>query len=252
MHFTQETIQKIAAQRFAKEEAQRKAEEERAAREVAAAAAALAEAGRLARIRAEQEREEARLRAERALAEERVREEAAALEAAVEAELERLRNRSELEVLQDEVAELKKELSHLKKPSFSVSLSKNSFDACGRQKWMGYLKITPNNCGWVDPTPGTEKELWLVYKDYTTGCGVERQIKCPERHEIQVQAINMEIVSAIWRGKVFGGRIEGFGPRSVPLLLDNPYKKAYNPACPLGELDVVDAVRACVSICEWH
>jgi hypothetical protein len=252
MPFTQETIQQIAAQRFAKEEAQRKAEAEKAARDAAAASAALAEAERLARIRAEQEREEARLRAERALAEEKVRAEAAALEAAVEAELERLRNRSELEVLRDEVAELKKKLSEINKPSLSMTFSNNSFAACGRQKWMGYLKITPSSCAWVDPTPGTEKELWLVYKDYTTGCGVERQIKCPERQEIQVQAVNMEIVSAIWRGKVFGGRTEGFGPRSVPLMLDNPYKKPYNPACPLGELDVSDAIRTCVCICDWN
>jgi hypothetical protein len=252
MPFTQEIINQIATQRFAEEEARRKAEAEKVACDRAAASAALAEAERLARIRAEQEREEARLRAERALAEEKMREEAAALEAAVEAELERLRNRSELEVLRDEVAELKKQLSEINKPFLPVTVSKTSSSCCERKKWLGYLKINPSSCGWVDPTPGTEKELWLVYKDYTTGCGVERQMKYSERDVIKVQAINMEIVSAIWRGKVFGGRTEGFGPRSVPLMLDNPYNKAFNPACPLGELDVADAIRKCVCINDWH
>jgi hypothetical protein len=113
---------------------------------------------------------------------------------------------------------------------------------------MGCLKMIPSTCGWVDPTPGTEKELWLIFKDYTTGSGVERQVKCAEQNELKIQAINMEIVSAIWRGKVFGGRTEGFGPRSVPLSIDNPYCKPYNPACPLGELDVSDLIRANISI----
>ena len=252
MTFSTSTVQQIALQRFAKEVAEQKAAEEKLKAEAAAAQAAIAEAHRLARIRAEQEREEARIRAERALAEEKIREEAAALEAAVEEELERLRNRTEVEVLRDELAEMKKQLCELKcKPTTLVIPSKSFCAAAaggGGQRWMGCLKINPSTCGWVDPTPGTEKELWLVYKDYNTGHSVERQTKLTERQEMTIQAFNLEIVSAIWRGKVFGGRTEGYGPRSVPLSFDNPYKKTYNPACPMGELDVSDSLRSMVCV----
>lgn len=248
MSYTQNTVQRIAAERFAKEVAERKAAAEKIVREEAAVASALAEASRLARIRAEQEREEARIRAERALAEEKIREETAALEAAVEAELERLRNRTELEVIRDEVAELKKQLESSKKNTYTIAIQPSSVS----QRWMGFLKGKPCDWGWVDPTPGTEKELLVVYRDYTTGYGVEHQRKISERQEFQLQAINMEIVSAIWRGKVFGGRVEGFGPRNVPLSCDNPYNKCWNPACPLGELDVTHSLQQRVNICSWH
>ncbi len=227
MPFSQNDIQQIALQRFLHEEAERKAAQERALKEIAAAEAAMQEAQRLARIRAEQEREEARIRAERAIAEEKVREEAAALEAAVEAELIRLRNRTELEVLRDEVADLKKQLSEVK------------------------ITKTANVCTQAVPAI-REKELWLIYRDYTTGKPTEHQRKFTENCEVILQAINMEIVSAIWRGKVFGGRIEGFGPRSVPLLQDNPYNKTWNPICPLGEIDVSNEIHSLIRICSWH
>lgn len=249
MSFSQQTVHKIAAQRLAKEQAERRAAEEQEERATAAAVAALAEATRLSRIRQAQEREEARLRAERALAEERVREEAAALEAAVEAELERLRNRTEVEVLRDEVAELKKLVESSKKPSYTVAIQSPRY---GDDRWIGYLKGKPCDWSWVDPTPGTEKELLITYRDYTTGRGVEHQVKFLERENLHIEAINMEIVRAIWRGKVFGGRAEGFGPRSVPLSCDNPYKKCYNPACPLGEIDVTDSLQQQIVICSWH
>lgn len=81
----------------------------------AAAAAALKRAEEEARIRLQEERELARLRAERALAELKAREEQEALAAAVQAEVERLRNRTPLEVLQEEMAELRQEFDSYKK-----------------------------------------------------------------------------------------------------------------------------------------
>jgi hypothetical protein len=249
MSFTPEQIKAMAAELFRKEQAERKAEEEKILAGAVAAEAALREAERLARIRAEQEREEARIRAERALAEEKVRAEAAALKVALEAELTRLRNRTEVEVLRDEVAELRKQLETYKAPSYTIAVQTPSFPG---SKWMGYLKGKPSEWGWVDPTPGSQKELWITYKDYTSGVGVEHQVKFSEIQEIQIQAINMEVVKAIWRGKVFGGRIEGFGPRTVPLSSDNPYQKTWNPACPLGEIDVTGSLQQRIVICSWH
>lgn len=190
MPFTQETIQQIAAQRFAKEEAQRKAEAEKAARETAAAVAALAEAERLARIQAEQEREEARLRAERALAEERVRAEAAALEAAVEAELERLRNRSEVEVLRDEVAELKKTVAHLSatKPRMCVVSPPAALHA---------LNVVANNSNLGgDPHYGVGKILRVTYK--FGDCGTPQRIAIDEHQTLNLKGHELRLLSASW------------------------------------------------------
>jgi hypothetical protein len=190
MPFTQQTIQQIAAQRFAKEEAQRKAEEEMAVRENAAAAAALAEAERLARIRAEQEREEARLRAERALAEERVRAEAAALEAAVEAELQRLRNRSEVEVLRDEVAELKKTVAHLSAPKPRICVVSSPAA-------LHVLNVVANNSNLGgDPHYGVGKVLRVTYK--FGDCGMPQSIAVDEHQTLNLKGHELHLLSASW------------------------------------------------------
>jgi hypothetical protein len=81
-------------------------------------AKALEIAEREARLKIEQEREMARIRAERALAEAEAFEKREAIQTAVQAEVERLKNRTSLEILQDEVAELK----HLIVDSHPLSL----------------------------------------------------------------------------------------------------------------------------------
>jgi len=194
MPFTQETIQQIAAQRFAKEEAQRKAEEEQAVRQVAAASAALAEAERLAHIRAEQEREEARLRAERALAAEQIRAEAAALEAAVEAELERLRNRSELEVLRDEVAELKKTVERLSVPKRSYCVVATQIPPPPK---MYTLSVVANNSNLgSDPHYGVGKVLRVTY---TLGeRGPQQSVAVEEHQTLTLKGADLRILSATW------------------------------------------------------
>jgi hypothetical protein len=112
--FNPEMIQQIAASIFAKEQEEIRKQQEMIRAMERAEAAALKEAERQARIKAEAERIEAQLRAERALAEEKARLEKAEMDAAIAAELERLRNRTPLEILQDEVASLKKTIEEMK------------------------------------------------------------------------------------------------------------------------------------------
>jgi hypothetical protein len=187
MSFTQQTVQQIAAQRFAKEAAERKAENERLAKEVAAASAALAEAERLSRMRAAQEHEEARLRAERALAEEKVRAEAAALEAAVEEELERLRNRTELEVLRDEVADLKALVGRLTAPSVAMTARPKTYTLC--------VVANNSNLG-GDPDYGTGKVLRISYKLGETSPPVSVEVN--EHKTLTLRGQDLRILSASW------------------------------------------------------
>ncbi len=112
--FNPEMIQQIAASIFAKEQEEIRRQQEMISAHERAEAAALKEAERQERIKAEAERIEARLRAERALAEERARIEKAQMDAAIAAELVRLRNRTPIEILQDEVASLKKNIEEMK------------------------------------------------------------------------------------------------------------------------------------------
>jgi hypothetical protein len=184
MSFTSETVQRIAAERFRKEQAELKAAQEKAAQEAAAAALALKEAERLARIRAEQEREEARLRAERALAEEKIRAEAAALDAAVEAELQRLRNRTEIEVLRDEVAELKKQIQ---------GLTGSRLPLCAPKSYK--LSVVANNSTLGgDPHYGVGKILVVTYK---MG-GEPQKMEVEEHQTLHLQGPNLQILSASW------------------------------------------------------
>ena len=90
---------------------------ERAA--LSAAVSAAAERDRLereARIIAAAERQQALLRAERLEAEQAAAAQAAAEQAAIAAEVERLRARTPLEVMQDEMAEMKRLLAALARP----------------------------------------------------------------------------------------------------------------------------------------
>lgn len=184
MSFTQQTIHQIALQRFAREETERKVAEEKEKKEIAAATAALREAEHLARIRAEQEREEARIRAERALAEEKIKSEAAALEAAVEAELERLRNRTEVEVLRDELADLKKTVERLSNPPKS---------SCPKTY---ALSLVANNANLgCDPHHGTGKVLKVTYRPRRCA----PQIAEVEEHKTLIlRGQDLEIISASW------------------------------------------------------
>ena len=89
-------------------------EEQQRASAAAAEAAAKAEAERAERVRLQAERELARIVAERALAEQAVAEAQAAEAVALQAELARLRARSEIDVLRDEMASLKKTIEDMK------------------------------------------------------------------------------------------------------------------------------------------
>jgi hypothetical protein len=109
-----EMIQQIAAAIYAKEQEEQSKQQEMIHAMERAEVAALKEAERQARIKAEADRIEAQRRAERALAEERARVEKAEMDAAIAAELQRLRNRGPIEILQDEVASLKKTIEDMK------------------------------------------------------------------------------------------------------------------------------------------
>jgi hypothetical protein len=168
MSTTQNTVQQLALALFAKEQAAAKAAAEQAQREAAQVAQELAEAERQARIRAEQEREEARLRAERALAEEVARAEAEALNSAVQAELIRLRNRSPLEILQDEVAELKRQLADLQRPQPSPAVlhtrQDGGLDMRYKSSKIYTLAVVANNSNLGgDPHYGFGKILRVTY-----------------------------------------------------------------------------------------
>lgn len=214
MSYTSETVKRLAMEKYVKEAAAAWAAEEKARRDAASAAAAIQEAERLARIRAEQEREEARIRAERTLAEEKIRAEKAALDAAVEAELTRLRNRTELEVLRDEVAELKGSLGPV--PSGLVDSLRS--EICDLRKQLevqktltsGMLTLhTPPPCPsprclqlvanntvlGIDPAYGHGKTLQVSYsidgQRLTKTC-------VPEHKELMITGQNIEIWEATW------------------------------------------------------
>jgi hypothetical protein len=97
-------------------------EEERLAKEqatLAAAAARAAERDRLereARVLAAAERQQALLRAERLEAEQAAAKQAAAEQAALDAEITRLRARTPLEIMQDEMAEIKRQMATFSRP----------------------------------------------------------------------------------------------------------------------------------------
>ena len=97
-------------------------EEERLAKEqatLAAAAARAAERDRLereARVLAAAERQQALLRAERLEAEQAAAKQAAAEQAALDAEITRLRARTPLEIMQDEMAEMKRQMATFSRP----------------------------------------------------------------------------------------------------------------------------------------
>lgn len=205
MSYTSETVKRLAMEKYAKEMAEQRAAEEMARKQLAAATAAMQEAERLARIRAEQEREEARIRAERTLAEEKIRAEKAALEAAVEAELTRLRNRTELEILKDEVAELKgsvgqvpsalvdtlrAEICDLRK---QLEVQKSLMPACPSSRC---LQLVANNTVLgIDPAYGHGKTLQISYS-----VDGQRPTKTcvPEHKELMITGQNLEIWEAVW------------------------------------------------------
>jgi hypothetical protein len=99
---------------LAAEEQQKRLEEQQRAAAAAAEAAAKAEAERAARVQLQAERELARVAAERALAEQAAAEAQAAEAATLQAELARLRARSENQILRDEMAQMRAEITALK------------------------------------------------------------------------------------------------------------------------------------------
>lgn len=175
-------IKQLAMQMFkAEREAARVAaeQEERNRRE---AALAQRRAEEEARIRMQEERELARLRAEKALAEMRAKEEQAALAAAVQAELERLRNRSEVELLRDELAELRQEVAALK----AARSSSKHYN----------LSVVANNQNLgIDPHHGCGKILRVTYK-----CGDSEPLaKEVEEHQtLVISGQDLKVIDARW------------------------------------------------------
>jgi len=108
-YITQKALALLAA-----EEQQKRLEEQQRVAAAAAEAAAKADAERVARVQLQAERELARVAAERALAEQAVAEAQAAEAAALQAELARLRARSENQILRDEMAQMRAEITALK------------------------------------------------------------------------------------------------------------------------------------------
>jgi uncharacterized protein (DUF2384 family) len=165
---------------------------------VAAAAAALKRAEEEARIRLQEERELARLRAERAMAEEKAREEQEALAAAVQAEVERLRNRTPLEVLQEEMAELRQEFESYKKahPATLVVPLKQDGTPDMRYNASKILSIVANNGNLgIDPHHGFGKVLQVVYKLGDS----ETLVKEVEEHQtLEIEGEGLKVLNAIW------------------------------------------------------
>jgi hypothetical protein len=225
-------IQKIAMARLAQEQAEARALAERNRLEALAAEAALAEAARQARIRAEQEREEARMRAERAQAEECARLEAEAMEAAVVAELNRLRNRSPLEVLQDEVATLRAELAEAKESSQKKmplllpvhTCRDGSLDMRYTSSRILSIKNHESVLG-ADPAFGWPKNLIISYQ---LG-GQTLEVSCPSGEAITLAGPSLKILSATWRA-----------------VANPPSSTCKSHWWPKGEADVSDCLRALI------
>lgn len=164
----------------------------------AEAAAALKRAEEEARIRLQEERELARLRAEKALAEAKAREEQEAMAAAVQAELERLRNRTPLEILQDEMAELRKEFQAYKQahPATLVVPLKQNGTPDMRYTSSKILSVVANNGNLgIDPHHGVGKVLQVVYKVGNS----ETLVKEVREHEtLEITGQDLKIYNAIW------------------------------------------------------
>jgi hypothetical protein len=232
-----------------KEEAAKAAEAEKLRQAALAEAAEQERRAAEARILAAAERQQALLRAERLEAEAAAAAAAAEEKEALQKELHRLRMRTPLQVLQDEVAEMRAEMQmmrveaeliksqqiHLRQDGFLDMRFKTSKDICRS------LKVTVNNCSLRgDPAHGCGKKLWVVYK-------INDQIKEETRDEhadLILSGPGLTIISAIWRGCCFGGRVEGYGPRTVPLSQDNPYSHNISGWAQCGEADVTQILNA--------
>ena len=233
-----QNIQKMALARLAQEQAEARALAERQRAEALAAEAALAEAAREARIRAEQEREEARLRAERAQAEERARLEAEAVEAAVVAELNRLRNRSHIEVLQDEVAALRAELAEAKENTHKRmplllpihTCRDGSLDMRYKSSRILAIKNHEDILG-ADPAFGWPKDLIISYQ---LG-GKNLEACCPSNNSITLEGPDLTILSATWRVRSdWASRQHG-----APAEMVRNWRNG-------GKADVTDCLRALI------
>ena len=162
------------------------------------AEAALKRAEEEARIRLQEERELARLRAEKAMAEQRAREEQEAITAAVQAELERLRNRPPLEILQEEMAQLKKDFQVYKQahpPTLVVPLKQDGTPDM-RYNSSKILSIVANNgtLG-IDPHHGIGKVLQVVYK---VGNSETLTKEVNEHETLEIRGEGLKIFNAIW------------------------------------------------------
>lgn len=201
-----------------------------------------------ARILAAAERQQALIRAERLEAEATAAAAAAAEKEALQKELNRLRQRTPLQILKDEMEEMKAEMERLREETHLLKSQQINLRVDGgldmRFKASKDISrslniIVNNNNLRGDPAHGCGKKLWVVYK-------INDQIMqriWDENQELSLSGNGLTIISAIWRGSCFGGRTEGYGPRSVPLYQDMP--SAYNISgwAPCGEADVTQILN---------
>ncbi len=159
-------IKQIAYKLYEQERAAARWAAAQEVQKAAEAAAALKRAEEEARIRLQEERELARLRAEKLLAELKAKEEQEAMAAAVQAELERLRNRTPLEILQEEMAQMRAEFEAYKQahPATLVVPLKQDGTPDMRYNASKVLSIIANNGNLgFDPHYGTGKVLRVTY-----------------------------------------------------------------------------------------
>ena len=201
-----------------------------------------------ARVLAAAERQQALLRAERLEAEAAAAAAAIEEKAALQNELNRLRNRCPLQILKDEMEEMKAEMNRLREETVLLKSQQIHMRVDGgldmrfksSKDIHRSLKVTLNNSNLGgDPAHGCGKKLWLVYKIN----GQMREETLEENKELFLNGPGLTIISAIWRASCFGGRIEGYGPRTVPLNQDNPYSFNIKLWAPCGEADVTQILN---------
>lgn len=229
---TQKAMQLIAAEEAEKRAAALKLE--------AAATAAAEEKERTelqARLALQAERELARIQAERLLAEQQAVAAREAESAALKAEIDRLRNRSETEILRDELANLRAEIAAMRQQTQALPTKQILQESTVVQQQIADLKATVesleqylslrhfysqrNHCGnWApktfvipaknelfgDPAIGHRKTLTVKYEAAppdTPGCGniTSFSVSAKENENLKVIVANMcrfRIFSATW------------------------------------------------------
>jgi hypothetical protein len=166
---TDDAIRAAAKKRFEQEEAAKvkaltEAERNEKMREETIKSLALEE-----QIRARVQEEQIRRSAEKAIFEAEARKTAIEKEAAIAAEVERLRNRSKQEIMEDTIAELKEQVASLKTKKCESCFSKNTiekrFDITTiKPEDLGFNFLNCNNCG--SNGCGLEIDYTIKEKDY--------------------------------------------------------------------------------------